>query len=248
MEAGNILSESIGWLMGIRIVVFGCDDIEALVKEHGLTGKHEDDHDNDLIKGLWQDISPHGWSNDPCLSAFSLKALFLFFVHKWLSADSACGKNVHNKVHPQQVNDLEWWFSNRNSRDEYNTQKTDVHCQLELNEFPYVFINCSTPHNCAINRLELIIEDNKIRIFFGNMTGSTHGNTNLSSFECSSIGNVLTTDKRNTSSLFNTFDQKQLILISSSSNNSYVFRNLLENLDLLELNFICIWVNVVVFQ
>jgi hypothetical protein len=66
-----------------------------------------------LVHGLRNDVSPHFWSNDSSFSALSWKAFVIIAMNEWLSADSASSKDIHDKVHPQQLDNFEGWLTDR---------------------------------------------------------------------------------------------------------------------------------------
>jgi len=112
-----------------------------------LTSEHKDDHDYNLVDNLWKDISPHDWLNQFFFSANSLEFRVFLSLNEWFSADGGSSKDIHDKVHPQKLNNTEWWLTDGTSGNEYCAQQTDVHCELKLHEFSYILINGSSPHD-----------------------------------------------------------------------------------------------------
>jgi len=110
VEAQGILSQSIGWLITLSKLL--CDDVETIVPVHGLAGEHKDNHHSNLVSNLRQDVSPHDWLDQFLFSANSLKCVFGFLWYEWLSTDGSGSEDVHDEVHPQELDNAEWWLTN----------------------------------------------------------------------------------------------------------------------------------------
>lgn len=90
------------------------------------------------------------------------------------------------------MNNSEWRSSNTESRKENDSDQTNIHSHLELNELSDILEEGSSPHNGLVNGEEIIIQNDKVSITLGNLATSSHSNTNISNFESSCIINAVT--------------------------------------------------------
>jgi len=136
-------------------------------------------------------------------------------------------------------------MTQRDTSNEGKCNDRNIDSHLELDEFTNIVINGSAPLNRSLNRHEIIIKNNQIRIVFCNITSSSHTHTNVGSLKGFCICNTITTHCYKASSLLNTTNKDKLIFGCSPCNNSDSPLSLLKLILLLEFNshFFGQWVN-----
>lgn len=70
VEANSVKDETVGWktLLGSK---WSVNKVEGLSEEDETTEVHKDKHDDQLVKGLSEDLSPHLFEDNLVLSADS---------------------------------------------------------------------------------------------------------------------------------------------------------------------------------
>ena len=108
MENESVKSHFISWFVGLIVSHLFGDEVEWLLKEHILTGVHDDQDGDSLINNLTNDVSPHDSSHDLISSADTRKISSSFlFSFIWLSAKSNRCEGIHNQVDPKELNDIQ---------------------------------------------------------------------------------------------------------------------------------------------
>jgi len=79
----------------------------------------------------WQNISPHFVSeNLVFLLADSFQFLVLTFSVwiwvEWFSADANGSEYVHDQVHPEEVDNVEWWGSHNSDSKQNNCNDSNI--------------------------------------------------------------------------------------------------------------------------
>lgn len=69
------------------------------------------------------------------------------------------GKDVHNKVDPEELKDAEWADSQCSSAKDYNPEAGKIDGHLILNEFAAIVENITTPSDCVENGYKVVIQN-----------------------------------------------------------------------------------------
>jgi len=71
-----------------------------------------------------------------------------------------------------------------------------------------------------MDRFEIVVHNDEVRIFFGDSTSRSHAETNIGHFESSSIRSLITRHGYKTTFLLDSLNQNQFVFVSCSGNNS----------------------------
>lgn len=137
--------------------------VECLVEEHSVSGIHQDQDGEKLVEGLSENVSPHDSVHDFVSSADTSGASLTDVLGlKRLGANGDGGQSVHDQVDPEQLNDIERRVSEGETTQENDKAQCDVDRQLELHEFAYISEDRSAPHDCVMDRLEIVIHNHQV--------------------------------------------------------------------------------------
>lgn len=117
-----------------------------------------------------------------------------------------------------------------------NEANDNINSNLELQEFPAVVVEGSAPFDRSVNGVEIVIQNNKIRVVFGNVTTSSHAQTDIGLFECLGIGDAVSGHSNEATSIFDALNEDEFLLRSASSDNFDFLLQLVEFLNTIEFN------------
>lgn len=167
VEADGVEDQSIGGLA--KRVSHGIgDDVEALVEEDEGAEVHQEDHDNDLVEGLHDNLSPDLGKDDLVSSANSVGLLLILFV--WFSADGDSSEDIHDQVGPKHLNYIKWSVSDCHTTKDGNEADNDVDGKLELDELSNVVEDGSSPFHRSVDRDKVVVQNNEVGIILGYIT------------------------------------------------------------------------------
>lgn len=149
MEQHCVQCKAVCWLKGLLISSWSMNEIKILIEEHQATEVHQNDHDNNLIESLPENLSPHFRQNHFVVSADSTGGYFIWFI--WLCANGNSSQDVHDKVGPQHLNDVQWLTAQCSSTQNGDRTEDDVDSHLELEEFSGIIKDRSSPLYRLIN-------------------------------------------------------------------------------------------------
>jgi hypothetical protein len=189
LEEEGVMKHVVGWVL-VFVIEWGLDQVVA-DSEHPWSSKEQDEHHNGLIECLRSHSSPHEWGQNLVILLDALSSKFFWVWGFGRKCDGS--HNIHNNVDPEELNDREWGGSKESSSKDDKEEARDVNCKLELNEFPDIVEDVTSPSDCVNNRGEVIIQDDNVSMILCNCASiHSHCETNISLTECKSIVDTFT--------------------------------------------------------
>lgn len=191
VEAHGVEGETVSLLVKLLVVEIRklpFDEIWGLVEEGEAAEIHQVGQNQDLVEGLDKNLPPHLWEDDFLTSADSDAWL------RWVVRFSANGdgsQNVHDEVCPEHLDDVERGMAHGGSAQNGNEDNGDVDGQLELQELPNIIEDRPAPFERLVDRYEVVVEDDQVRVLFRNVTAAAHAKSDVSILEGLSVRDAL---------------------------------------------------------
>lgn len=175
------------------------DEVEGFVAEHCGAGIHQNCHHENLV-GRMQNNSPPEFRNHNWSFPADSRATFVFAV--WLGSEGNGAENVHDQVCPEHLHDIQWGMADGCASQNCNEANDNINGNLELQEFPAVVVEGSAPLDRSVDGVEIVIQNNKIRVILGNVTTRSHAQSDVSLFERLGVSDAVSGHSNEASSIF----------------------------------------------
>lgn len=126
------------------------------------------------------------------------------------------------------MDDVQWSLSGSASTNDGDEADNEVDGQLELDELSDVDVNGFTPLDGSVDRIEIVIQDNQIRVVLGNFTSASHAESNIGFLEGFSISDAVSGDGDESTLHLGSCNKNELVFRRGSSNNLEVLSDIFE--------------------
>ena len=181
-----VTGRSIGVLhLGLVEVVLDVADLGSEVGEHK--------HGNDLVKELEKNLTDHGLGDNLVLGRDALLGDLVGI--RVLGGESNGGKHIHDKVDPEELNNVEGRVTKEDSGADDVDHAGDVDGDLVLNELANVVLDVASPSDGGDDSHEVVVHKDNIGVVLGGGASVlTHGETNISLAKSAGVTKTLTGD------------------------------------------------------
>ena len=181
------------------------DQVVSTVIEHQSSEIEEDDEGEGLVDELGENGSPHFWDEDSEFSADAAAGIFLV----WICADGNGSQDVHDEVQPKHLDDVEWQVTKSQSTEEANEHEHTIDCKLELDELAHIVEHGASPFDGLLNRYEVVIHNNQVGVVFGNITSTSHTQSNISRLQSHHVSDTIASHGNQSAVLLDAMDHNE---------------------------------------
>lgn len=224
LEHQSLVHHSVGG--NVVVLHLGGKEVVGDIEHGGATVEH-DDHDDELVDTLGKDGAHHRLGDkligglDTVSTDFSGMGV--------LSSESDSGEHIHDKIDPEELNNVEGRVTEDKGRGENEAHAGEVDSHLELNELANVVLDVTAPTDGGDNGVEVIVHKNDIGMILGGGAAIlTHGESDVGLRESAGVGETLTGNTDGGVALTESADEHVLQLGGSSVDKNDVVLHFLK--------------------
>ena len=189
-----------------------CHLLFSAVTEDLRTRKVENKSNDELVNCLSNDHLPH--VDRDKRRGLGIRLAVKDLACRRISCQSKSSHGVHDQVNPKKLNCGEdrLLAVGRHSSDESEKDRSNVHRDLELEEFPDCVVDSTTPHESLDNGTEVVVHENDVGSLLRDFgTSNVHRKANVGGLQSRSIVGTVTSHGNSFSHLLKTSDQDTLV-------------------------------------
>jgi len=188
LEHEGLVQQSVGRLL----VVLKLSGVEVVGDtEHLGASVEHDEHDDELVDTLRKDGAHHRLGDQLVGGTDTVTADFSGMGV--LSSESNGSEHVHDKIDPEELNNVERRVTEDNGSCENEDHAGEVDGHLELDKLANVVLNVTAPTDGGNDGVEVVVHENDISMILSGGTAIlTHGESDVSFRESAGVGETLT--------------------------------------------------------